>query len=162
RLAADSRCGTGRVGAAPTASRRVRHRSRRWARRLQRQDLANRLDGRIEPARKGLAAAFRAREGAARRGRRRAAGLGPRCRRAVRLSRVMASVVPLAAWIAACRPVPAPTPIPTPTPSPTPELVRVEPPSLTDDLARESLVGAIDRDLQASDRIGTADCPGPV
>jgi membrane-bound lytic murein transglycosylase A len=47
-------------------------------------------------------------------------------------------------------------------PSPTPELVRAEPPPLTDDIARESLTAAIDRDLEASDRIGTVDCPGPV
>jgi membrane-bound lytic murein transglycosylase A len=80
----------------------------------------------------------------------------------VRLSRLAASVVALAAWMGACRPVPSPTPLPTPMPSPTPELARVEPPPLTDDLARESLAAAIDRDLEASDRIGTADCPGPV
>jgi peptidoglycan lytic transglycosylase A len=80
----------------------------------------------------------------------------------VRLRRLAASGVALAAWLAACRPVSAPTPQPTPTPSPTPELVRVEPPPLIDDVARESLVAAIDRDLEASDRIGTSDCPSPV
>ena len=69
----------------------------------------------------------------------------------------------LAAGLTSCRPVPGPTPLPTPIPSPTPELVPVEAPSpLTDDLARESLVAAIDRDLEAGDRIGTPDCPAPA
>ncbi len=80
----------------------------------------------------------------------------------MRLSRYAAAVVSLGALLAACRPAPGPAPLPTPLPSPTPELLRVEPPLVSDDLSRESLLEAIDRDLVAAERIGTPDCPGPV
>ena len=80
----------------------------------------------------------------------------------MRLRRYAAGVVSLGAVLAACRPVPGPAPLPTPLPSPTPELVRVEPPPVTDDLPRQSLLEAIDRNLKAAGRIGTPGCPGPV
>ncbi len=78
------------------------------------------------------------------------------------LRRYAARAVSLGAVLAACRPVPGPAPLPTPLPSPPPELVRVEPPPVVDDLSRESLLEAIDRNLGAAGRIGTSDCPGPV
>jgi peptidoglycan lytic transglycosylase A len=78
----------------------------------------------------------------------------------------LASAVALAvllALLSSCRPSPPPptAPVPTPTPAapPAADLVRVDPPTIVDDLPRESLIAAIDQDVVAGRRLAALDCP---
>jgi membrane-bound lytic murein transglycosylase A len=76
----------------------------------------------------------------------------------LRLRRAAPALALLAA-IVSCRSAPAPPPLPTPLPTPTPDVVAVAPPRIHDDLPRESLIAAIDREIEAAPtRIGTARC----
>ena len=72
-------------------------------------------------------------------------------------------------FLASCRPAPrtvAPSTPPPATPSPaatpTADLIRVDPPPLSDDLSRESLIAAIDRTLAVSGRLAAFACPSAV
>jgi len=78
----------------------------------------------------------------------------------VRLRRSPAALALLAALLS-CRTVPAPPPArPTPVPTPTPDVVSVAPPKVHDDLPRETLVAALDREIEgAATRLGSAACP---
>jgi len=77
----------------------------------------------------------------------------------LRLRRSTAALTLLAALVS-CRRAPAPpAAVPTPLPTPTPDVVAVTPPKIHDDLSRESLITAIDREIEgAPTRIGTAGC----
>jgi peptidoglycan lytic transglycosylase A len=67
----------------------------------------------------------------------------------------------LLSLLASCRPSPPPTAAPTPAPTAAPaaDLVRVDPPTIVDDLPRESLIAAIDQDMRAVGQLAALDCP---
>jgi membrane-bound lytic murein transglycosylase A len=67
----------------------------------------------------------------------------------------------LLSLLASCRPSPPPPPeqAPAPTAVPAVDLVRVDPPTIIDDLPREGLIEAIDQNLRAQGRLAALDCP---
>jgi len=67
----------------------------------------------------------------------------------------------LLSLLASCRPSPPPPEErpPAPTAVPAADLVRVDPPTIVDDLPREGLIAAIDQNLRAGARLAALDCP---
>jgi len=78
----------------------------------------------------------------------------------VRLRRFPGPAALVFVFVVSCRTAPRPPPpaLPTPLPTATPDLVRATPPDVVDDLPRDSLVVAIDRDLEAGERIAAPSC----